>query len=125
MPYNAFDSNGLLRYRIWIRVEVDDGEDMIAFNALGPVVPRIGEELGFNPRGEEDLSVVVTDVEHNWFLAGDDTATPQTTVWTKPVDHSSKERLTRLWTEPGALKAWVSQFPLLEQTDLYPLYPEP
>ncbi|MEU6586882.1 hypothetical protein [Nocardia sp. NPDC046763] len=117
MSDSTVGTDGLLRYRVWILVERADGDDSISFNAYGPVLPRIGERLEINGVIGEDLSILVTAIDHDWFLSGEDTDSLPVTVVGEIMNHHGQKLANRLVNEPGALKAWLSRFPLLEPVE--------
>ncbi|WP_067687040.1 hypothetical protein [Nocardia jejuensis] len=117
MPENTSGTEGLVRYRVSILVEMPDGEDEIAFNAYGPVLPRTGERLEIDGVPGEALSVLITGVDHQWYLSGGGVDKPAVTVAGEIADSYGHELAQRLVNDPGALKAWVSNFPYLEPVD--------
>lgn len=117
MSDNTSDTSGLLRYRLWILVRAPEWEHDISFNAYGPVLPRIGERLEFSGEFDEELTVRVTEVDHNWYLAGAGVGTPAVTVAAEISDSRSLELAIRLAEDSAALTAWVSKFPYLQPVD--------
>ncbi|MFB7837750.1 hypothetical protein ACWIGW_44230 [Nocardia brasiliensis] len=119
MPDNTSSTDGLVRYRIFIIIEMPDGDETVSFNAYGQLLPRIGEELELEGGNGESLCVLITGVDH-WFFAGEDRGHPGVTVTGGLAGGFDRELAHRLATEPGALKTWLDPFPLLEAVDFAP-----
>ncbi|WP_280357500.1 hypothetical protein [Nocardia otitidiscaviarum] len=114
MPDKTYDTSGLLRYRIWIRVVAPEWEHEITFNAYGPAVPRVGERLVFHGDFNEELTARATEIDHSWHRPAY-LANPVVTVAAEVVE--GLELAIRLADSPDALGAWVRKFPYLEPID--------
>lgn len=114
---NAYGTGALLRYRVWILVEGPDGEGAITFNAYGPALPRVGERLNFNGKFGDELSVVVTEIDHTWFRAGESTRDLGVTVAAELTAPRNQTLAVRLMDDIEATAEWVGQFAHLEAMD--------
>ncbi|MEV6071855.1 hypothetical protein AB0L82_35400 [Nocardia sp. NPDC052001] len=117
MADNAFDTSGLLRYRIWILVQTPEWEDAVSFNAYSAALPRTGERLTFSGSFGQEPEVQVTEVEHHW-RRHDSTgsASPSFTVAAEVIENGA-EWAVRMVEDRDALTAWLSGFPYLEPVD--------